>query len=94
MASTSAAISCSSTAAEYQVPVLANDMLYLVGFVDSGTVEQTAGIHDYRVSAGVGLRISVPMLGQVPIALDFGFPIVRGAEDRTQMFSFYVGVFK
>ena len=37
-------------------------------------------IKDYRVSAGVGVRIVVPMLGQVPIALDFGFPIVKAAE--------------
>jgi hypothetical protein len=34
------------------------------------------------------------MLGQVPIALDFGFPIVRGPNDREQMFSFYVGLFR
>jgi outer membrane protein insertion porin family len=80
--------------AEYQIPVLANDMLYFVGFVDSGTVEASTEIRDYRVAAGVGARIVVPMLGQVPIALDFGFPIVRGPNDRTQMFSFYVGVFK
>jgi outer membrane protein assembly factor BamA len=79
---------------EYQIPVLANDMVYFVGFVDSGTVESTTTISNYRVSAGVGARIVVPMLGQVPIALDFGFPIVRAQDDRTQVFSFYVGVFK
>jgi outer membrane protein assembly complex protein YaeT len=79
---------------EYQIPILANDMVYLVGFVDSGTVEQNVSVSDYRVSAGFGARIIVPMLGQVPIALDFGFPIVRGPDDRTQLFSFYVGVFK
>ncbi len=78
---------------EYQIPVVANDMLYFVGFVDSGTVEKPTEIRDYRVSAGVGTRITVPMLGQVPIAIDFGFPIVRGPDDRTQVFSFYVGVF-
>jgi outer membrane protein insertion porin family len=79
---------------EYQIPILANDMLYFVGFIDSGTVESSAEIRDYRVSAGFGARIIVPMLGQVPIALDFGFPIVRGPGDQTQVFSFYVGVFK
>ena len=80
--------------AEYQLPVVANDQIYLVAFLDSGTVERSFAIHDYRVSAGVGARIVVPMLGQVPIALDFGFPIVRGPNDRTQMFSFYVGFFR
>ena len=65
---------------EYQVPILANDQLYVVGFVDSGTVESNVEINNYRVSAGVGLRIVVPMMGPVPIALDFGFPIVKAAE--------------
>ena len=37
---------------------------------------------------------TVPMLGPVPIALDFGFPIVTAAGDRTQVFSFWVGLFR
>jgi outer membrane protein assembly complex protein YaeT len=78
---------------EYQIPILANDHLYSVFFVDSGTVESTTEIRDYRVAAGFGLRIQVPMLGPVPIALDFGFPIVKGPEDKTQVFSFWVGFF-
>lgn len=79
---------------EYQIPVRANDQLYFVGFVDSGAVESKFGIKDYRVSAGVGLRITVPMLGPVPIALDFGLPIVRAQSDRTQVFSFWVGMYR
>jgi outer membrane protein insertion porin family len=78
---------------EYQIPILANDQLYAVAFVDSGTVERSVEIRDYRVSAGFGLRITVPMLGPVPIALDFGFPIVKGPEDHEQVFSFWVGFF-
>jgi outer membrane protein assembly complex protein YaeT len=79
---------------EYQVPIRANDQLYLVFFVDSGTVERNLDINDYRVAAGAGLRITVPMLGPVPIALDFGFPIVKSSADRTQVFSFWVGFFR
>jgi outer membrane protein assembly factor BamA len=79
---------------EYQVPILANDNLWAVAFVDSGTVERDFSIRDYRVSAGVGLRIIVPMMGPVPIALDFGFPIVRGQGDHEQIFSFWVGIFR
>jgi outer membrane protein assembly factor BamA len=79
---------------EYQVPVRANDQLYFVAFVDSGTVESSVEIKDYRVSAGVGMRIVVPMLGPVPIALDFGFPIVKGPQDKEQVFSFWVGMFR
>ena len=47
----------------------------------------------YRVTAGFGLRIVVPMLGPVPIALDFGFPIVKGPGDKEQIFSFWLGFF-
>jgi outer membrane protein insertion porin family len=79
--------------AEYQIPVVASDKLYMVGFVDSGTVEPRVQIKDYRVTAGFGVRIQVPMFGPVPIALDFGFPIVKGPEDKTQVFSFWLGFF-
>ncbi|MGH9676123.1 MAG: BamA/TamA family outer membrane protein, partial [Candidatus Acidiferrum sp.] len=77
---------------EYQYPIKANDQIYLVSFIDTGTVESTAvNIKDYRVSAGFGVRFTVPLLGPVPIALDFGFPIVKGPQDNTQVFSFFLG---
>ncbi len=79
---------------EYQVPIKANDQLYVVAFLDTGTVERDVSLHDYRVSAGVGLRITLPMLGPVPIALDLGFPIVSGPGDRQQVFNFYIGAFR
>jgi outer membrane protein insertion porin family len=80
--------------AEYQIPIRANDRLYAVAFLDSGTVESKFGINDYRVSAGFGLRVALPMLGPVPLAFDFGFPIVRAESDRTQLFSFGVGIYR
>ena len=79
---------------EYQIPLKANDQIYAVAFIDSGTVESQMEIKDYRVTAGVGLRFVVPMLGPVPIALDFGFPIVRGPHDNEQVFSFWLGFFR
>lgn len=79
---------------EYQLPILANDQLYAVAFVDSGTVESSMAIRDYRVAAGFGLRVTVPMMGPVPIALDFGFPINRAPGDQTQVFAFWVGLFR
>ncbi|HJT79182.1 MAG TPA: BamA/TamA family outer membrane protein, partial [Gemmataceae bacterium] len=78
---------------EYQIPLKANDQIYFVTFLDSGTVEPRPEIKDYRVSAGFGVRFVVPMLGPVPIALDFGFPIVKGPEDHEQVFSFWLGFF-
>jgi outer membrane protein assembly factor BamA len=78
---------------EYQVPLRANDQIFAVGFVDTGTAERSVEIKDYRVAAGFGLRFTVPMLGPVPIALDFGFPIVKGPHDRERIFSFWLGFF-
>jgi outer membrane protein insertion porin family len=77
---------------EYQIPIKADDTIYAVAFVDSGTVERRIDQWtNYRVSAGFGLRLVVPILGPVPIALDFGFPIVKGPFDNTQVFSFWMG---
>jgi outer membrane protein insertion porin family len=77
---------------EYQVPVKANDQIYLVGFVDSGTVsKRITDFENYAVSVGIGIRFTVPMLGPVPIALDLGFPVVKPAGDITQIFNFFMG---
>jgi outer membrane protein insertion porin family len=40
------------------------------------------------VSIGTGLRLYIPQLGPVPIAFDFGFPVVSEEDDDTRMFSF------
>jgi outer membrane protein insertion porin family len=62
--------------------------------VDSGTVNRAISLADYRVTAGVGLRISMPqLLGPVPLAIDFGFPLRQGPGDKKQVFSFWIGVF-
>jgi outer membrane protein assembly complex protein YaeT len=76
---------------EYQVPLRADDRAYFVTFVDSGTVEPSLELKDYRVSVGFGLRFLLPVLGQMPIALDCGFPVVRAAGDHEQVFSFSLG---
>jgi outer membrane protein insertion porin family len=39
----------------------------------------------------VGLRVTIPMFGPVPMAIDFGFPLVKDSEDDTQIFSFSLG---
>ncbi|MFO0801019.1 MAG: outer membrane protein assembly factor BamA [Gemmataceae bacterium] len=78
---------------EYQVPLLQNDKLFFVTFLDHGTVESDVSIRDYRVSAGFGFRVAVPALGPLPLAFDFAFPINRADTDNRQMFSFYVGLF-
>lgn len=78
---------------EYQVPLLQNDKLFFVTFLDHGTVESDVSIRDYRVSAGFGFRVAVPALGPLPLAFDFAFPLNRMEGDNRQLFSFYVGLF-
>ncbi len=76
--------------AEYGFP-LVGDQLRGVVFVDSGTVERNFEISTYRASAGVGLRWIIPMMGPVPMSLDFAFPLNKDKDDDTQLVSFTVG---
>jgi outer membrane protein assembly complex protein YaeT len=78
---------------EYQIPLMANDKIWFVTFCDTGTVEPRMELKDYRVSVGAGVRFMIPGMGPVPIALDFGFPVVKGPGDKEQVFSFWLGFF-
>lgn len=64
------------------------DIAAVAAFVDTGTVTDQIGFSDYRVSAGVGLRLYVEALGPVPLSFDFGFPILKQSGDRERVFSF------
>jgi outer membrane protein insertion porin family len=77
---------------EYVVPLLANEMVQGVVFSDFGTVDENVTLNDFRVSVGAGLRIAIPAMGPVPLAFDFGIPLVKQDDDITQVFSFYVGL--
>lgn len=72
---------------QYEFPIF-EEVINGVLFVDSGTVLDEFGFDDYRVSAGFGLRLYIAALGPVPIAFDFGFPIVKEDDDERQLFSF------
>ena len=76
---------------EYQIPVLANDKFFLVGFCDAGTIEKDVSIRNFRVTVGLGFRLVTPLTGPVPIAIDFGIPLVKGPFDQKQLVAFYVG---
>jgi outer membrane protein assembly complex protein YaeT len=78
---------------EYQIPLMANDKLWAVAFCDHGTVDDKFRLDNYRVSVGAGLRVVVPAMGPLPIALDFAVPLRRQPFDNKQLFSFYVGWF-
>lgn len=77
--------------AELHQPIY-EDTLSLVGFIDTGTVEENFGFTDYRVSAGMGLRLFIPQLSRVPIAFDFGFPIISQDGDRERVFTFSIDI--
>lgn len=78
---------------EYMVPLTADDMLRGVFFTDFGTVEEQLSIHseDFRAVVGFGLRVSVPMMGPAPLALDLAFPLAREDTDDIRNFSFFFG---
>jgi outer membrane protein insertion porin family len=73
--------------AQYEFPLF-QETITGVTFLDPGTVTEDVGFDDYRVSIGAGLRLYIPQLGPVPIAFDFGFPIVYEEEDDKRLFSF------
>lgn len=77
--------------AEVYQPVF-RDIVGAVAFVDSGTVETSLGLSDYRVSVGLGLRLYVWQLSPVPLAFDFGFPLLRRDGDRERIFTFSIDV--
>jgi len=74
-------------------PISADDNFRGVFFLDTGTVETSISKweSDYRVAPGFGLRLTIPMMGPVPIAFDFAFPINKTKGDVTTMFSFNMG---
>lgn len=76
---------------EYNVPIY-EEVLRGVVFTDMGTVREDFGFDNWRISVGAGLRIYVPMFGQVPFALDFAYPIRKQPGDRTRIFSFDLAV--
>lgn len=77
--------------AELLVPVSGGDEFQLAFFVDSGIVTKAVNEWDtYRVAPGIGMRISIPMLGPAPLALDFAFPVVQNKADEKEIFSFSI----
>ena len=78
--------------AEYKLPITADDNIAVVAFSDFGTVEPEISLDDFRVTAGAGVRLTVPAMGPVPLAFDFAVPLRKTEFDRTQVFSFYIGI--
>ncbi|MCA9300047.1 MAG: outer membrane protein assembly factor, partial [Phycisphaerales bacterium] len=74
---------------ELEQPVF-EEMISIVGFIDTGTVSFNPGFDEYRVSAGLGIRVYVPQLSPAPLAFDFGFPLLSEDRDEDRLFSFSI----
>ena len=62
-----------------------------VVFVDAGTVESDFQVGTVRSSIGTGVRVTLPFLGQIPIAIDFAVPLTKDDKDDVQILSFSLG---
>ena len=61
-------------------------------FTDVGTVERELEITTIRSGVGAGFRLVLPILGnQMPLAVDFAYPVSHTREDDTQIISFSFG---
>ena len=69
---------------------LYEDVVSGVLFIDSGTVQTSPGLGQYRVSAGFGLRIYIRAISPAPLAFDFGFPILKQQDDHERVFTFSI----
>jgi outer membrane protein assembly factor BamA len=77
--------------AEVSFP-LASDMLRGVVFADAGMVEPDVRLGTIRTSIGTGIRLSLPLFGTTPVAIDFALPLSKNSEDDTQIISFSLGI--
>ncbi len=78
------------TGSEVSYPLFGKD-LRGVFFTDMGTVERDLTISSWRVSVGFGVRFVLRIFGPVPMSFDFGIPVAKQGEDKTQVFSFSLG---
>lgn len=74
---------------ELRKPIF-DEILSGVLFIDTGTVDEDVAFDKYRVAVGAGLRVYVPQVSPVPLAFDFGFPILKEDTDETRVFTFSV----
>ena len=79
-----------TASAELGFPLVGEQFRGVV-FADMGTVEESLKIDDWRSSIGAGIRLTLPILGQTPIAIDFAIPLSKNSQDDTQFISFSLG---
>jgi outer membrane protein insertion porin family len=76
---------------ELNFPIYGENLRGVV-FGDAGDVESGVRFGTIRTSVGAGVRLTLPFLGQVPLAIDFGFPVTKSGQDNTEVLSFSFGL--
>ena len=80
---------------EYIIPLYKEDyQLYI--FNDVGTLTSTSRASAFdglRASVGLGFRLNLPVMGRIPLTLNYAVPVEKRPGDRTQNFSFALGLF-
>ena len=72
--------------AEYSYPLYGDNLRGHV-FIDTGT----AGSGAYRAAVGIGIRLTLNLIGPLPLEFNLAAPIGSGDGDDEQVFSFVVG---
>ncbi|MHC4605369.1 MAG: outer membrane protein assembly factor BamA [Planctomycetota bacterium] len=78
---------------EYLFPLFTG-MLRGAVFFDIGTLEpeiQDLRHSGFRTAVGFGIRFIIPQLGNVPVSLDFAWPLSKDDEDDRQTITFDIG---
>lgn len=75
--------------AEVKQPVWKN-VVAVVAFVDTGTVNEELSLDNYRVSVGFGVRLYIEQLSPIPLAFDVAVPLLREESDRKRLFTFSI----
>jgi len=76
---------------EANFPIVGETLRGVV-FSDFGTIEPTVSLGTLRMTVGAGVRLQLPMFGQIPLALDFAVPVTDDSHDNTQVISFSLGI--
>lgn len=78
---------------EYSYPIFVE---FLRGAIFYDIANLTPDIYDlshdkWRNVVGFGIRFFIPQLGNIPVKLDFGFPLTKRGQDERQTVTFDIG---
>ena len=78
---------------EYNFPIFVSFLRGAVFYDVANLTNDLEGLTKthFRDSVGFGLRIMIPQLSNIPITLDFGFPLNYNDEDERETVTFDIG---